>query len=121
MQLLGNILLLAGLDVQLALKNVRRTKGANSQILVMVVLGGMGSMLGSILSATVLTILPELLRSFSDYRMVVYSLALVVMMIFRPKGLLGSYDFSLSRSLETFLNRLLGRTENPKKEAADNE
>ena len=63
------------------------------EILVMVVLGGMG----------------------------VYSLALVVMMIFRPKGLLGSYDFSLSRSLETFLNRLLGRTENPKKEAADNE
>ena len=42
------------------------------EILVMVVLGGMGSMLGSILSATVLTILPELLRSFSDYRMVVY-------------------------------------------------
>ena len=91
------------------------------EILVMVVLGGMGSMLGSILSATALTILPELLRSFSDYRMVVYSLALVVMMIFRPKGLLGSYDFSLSRSLETFLNRLIGRTENPKKEAADNE
>ena len=91
------------------------------EMLVMVVLGGMGSMLGSILSATVLTILPELLRSFSDYRMVVYSLALVVMMIFRPKGLLGSYDFSLSRSLETFLNRLTGRTENPKKEAADNE
>ena len=91
------------------------------EILVMVVLGGMGSMLGSILSATVLTILPELLRSFSDYRMVVYSLALVVMMIFRPKGLLGSYDFSLSRSLETFLNRLTGRADNKKKEAADNE
>lgn len=75
------------------------------EILVMVVLGGMGSMLGSILSATVLTILPELLRSFSDYRMVVYSLALVIMMIFRPKGLLGSYDFSLSRVLERFLGR----------------
>ena len=74
-----------------------------------------------VISAMLATILPELLRSFSDYRMVVYSLALVVMMIFRPKGLLGSYDFSLSRSLETFLNRLIGRTENPKKEAADNE
>ena len=91
------------------------------EILVMVVLGGMGSMLGSILSATVLTILPELLRSFSDYRMVVYSLALVVMMIFRPKGLLGSYDFSLSRSLEKFLNRLTGRTTKTQKEAAENE
>lgn len=85
------------------------------EILVMVVLGGMGSMLGSILSATVLTILPELLRSFSDYRMVVYSLALVIMMIFRPKGLLGSYDFSLSRILERFLNRLK-RTNSARKE-----
>ena len=91
------------------------------EILVMVVLGGMGSMLGSVISATVLTILPELLRSFSDYRMVVYSLALVVMMIFRPKGLLGSYDFSLSRSLEKFLNRLTGRTTKTQKEAAENE
>ena len=64
------------------------------EILVMVVLGGMGSMLGSILSATVLTILPEATRSFESYRMVVYSLVLILMMIFRPGGLLGSYDFS---------------------------
>ena len=70
------------------------------EILVMVVLGGMGSMLGSVLSASVLTILPELLRSVSDYRMVAYSLLLVLMMIFRPKGLMGTYDFSMSRILE---------------------
>lgn len=70
------------------------------EILVMVVLGGMGSMLGSILSATVLTILPELLRSFADYRMVVYSVVLILVMIFKPTGLLGDYDFSLSRILE---------------------
>ncbi len=80
------------------------------EILVMVVLGGMGSMLGSILSATVLTILPELLRSVADYRMVAHSLALVLMMIFRPKGLLGSYDFSMSRVLEKGLNRLFRRS-----------
>ena len=55
------------------------------EILVMVVLGGMGSMLGSILSATVLTILPEATRSFESYRMVVYSLVLVLMMIIRLK------------------------------------
>ena len=93
------------------------------EILVMVVLGGMGSMLGSILSATVLTILPELLRSFSDYRMVVYSLALVIMMIFRPKGLLGSYDFSLSRTLEAVLNRIFrpNLVKKSKKEAAEHE
>ncbi|WP_409968140.1 branched-chain amino acid ABC transporter permease [Bengtsoniella intestinalis] len=74
------------------------------EILVMVVLGGMGSMLGSVISATVLTFLPELLRTFADYRMVAYSLLLVAMMIFRPKGLLGSYDFSMSRLLEKALN-----------------
>ena len=79
------------------------------EILVMVVLGGMGSMLGSILSAAVLTVLPELLRSVADYRMVAYSLALVLMMIFRPKGLMGSYDFSMSRTLEKLLNTLLHR------------
>ena len=74
------------------------------EILVMVVLGGMGSMLGSILSAGVLTILPEALRSFADYRMVIYSLVLVLMMIFRPGGLLGSYVFSLSRIIEKAMN-----------------
>lgn len=74
------------------------------EILVMVVLGGMGSMIGSVVSAIVLTALPELLRTFSDYRMVAYSLALVFMMIFRPKGLFGQYDFSLKRILEKVIN-----------------
>lgn len=75
------------------------------EILVMVVLGGMGSMIGSILSATVLTILPEALRSFSDYRMVVYSLVLILMMIYKPGGLFGTYDFSMSKLVEKFINR----------------
>ncbi len=79
------------------------------EILVMVVLGGMGSMLGSILSAAVLTILPEALRSFADFRMVLYSVVLVFMMIFRPGGLLGSYDFSLSRLINRAMNH--GRKE----------
>ncbi|MEG0779625.1 MAG: branched-chain amino acid ABC transporter permease [Oscillospiraceae bacterium] len=70
------------------------------EILVMVVLGGMGSMLGSLLSATALTALPELLQSLSNYRMVVYSLVLILVMIFKPSGLMGTYDFSLSRLLE---------------------
>ena len=76
------------------------------EILVMVVLGGMGSMLGSILSATILTILPQALQEFSDYRMVVYSLVLILVMIFRPKGLMGTYDFSMSRLLETIWNKI---------------
>ncbi|MBR5098744.1 MAG: branched-chain amino acid ABC transporter permease, partial [Spirochaetales bacterium] len=76
------------------------------EILVMVVLGGMGSMLGSVISAIVLTALPEMLRSFSDYRMVAYSLALVLMMLFRPKGLMGTYDFSMGNTIENIVNRI---------------
>mgnify|MGYP002664901685 CR=1 FL=1 len=89
------------------------------EILVMVVLGGMGSMLGSILSATVLTILPEATRSFDSYRMVIYSLVLILMMIFRPGGLLGSYDFSMSRIVEKAMNGELFRKK--EKEGADHE
>lgn len=85
------------------------------EILVMVVLGGMGSMLGSVLAATVLTIISELLRSVGDLRMVLYAVLLVVMMIFRPKGLLGTYDFSMSRWLERLLN--LGRREKEAKKS----
>ena len=80
--------------------------------LVMVVLGGMGSITGSILSATVLSLLPEYLRDLTsllnkalpfkiaDPRMLIYSLVLILMMIFRPKGLLGTAEFSLLRVWE---------------------
>ena len=78
------------------------------EILVMVVLGGRGSMLGSILAACVLTVLPEAMRGFEDLRMVMYSLVLIVMMLFRPEGLLGSYDFSLSRLIEQAITKLKG-------------
>ncbi len=66
------------------------------EYLVMVVLGGMGSISGSIIAATVLTLLPELLRGFSEYRMLIYSLVLILMMLFRPKGLMGTSEFSLT-------------------------
>lgn len=51
-------------------------------ILVFVVLGGMGNIRGSIISAVILTLLPELLRGLADYRMLIYSIVLIVMMIF---------------------------------------
>lgn len=66
-------------------------------ILCMVVLGGMGSLPGVVLGAAVITILPELLRGFSDYRMLIFGAAMVLMMVFRPQGLIGSrslaYEF----------------------------
>lgn len=51
------------------------------EILVMVVLGGMGSIRGSVISSVILTVLPELLRSMSDYRMLAYSVVLIMMML----------------------------------------
>jgi len=57
-------------------------------ILAIVVLGGMGSQLGVILAAIVMILLPELLREFSEYRMLMFGLLMVVMMIWRPQGLL---------------------------------
>lgn len=60
----------------------------------MVVLGGMGSITGAILAAALLTALPELLRAASEYRMILYSLLLIVMMLVRRQGLLGQAEFS---------------------------
>ena len=74
------------------------------EILVMVVLGGMGSMAGSVVAAIVLTAAPEALRAFDDYRMIVYSLLLIATMIFKPSGLLGRYDFSMKRIIEKCVN-----------------
>ena len=88
-------------------------------MLVFVVLGGLGNIWGSLLSAAALTILPEATRSFESYRMVVYSLVLILMMIFRPGGLLGSYDFSMSRIVEKAMNGELFRKK--EKEGADHE
>lgn len=64
--------------------------------LTFVVFGGMGSLSGSVISAIVLTFLPELLRSMGDFRMVIYPLALILLMIFRPEGLLGDKEVSLN-------------------------
>ena len=51
-------------------------------ILVFVVLGGIGNLRGSVIAAAVLTVLPELLRSMNDYRMLIYAIVLIVVMIF---------------------------------------
>jgi len=67
------------------------------EIVVMVVLGGSGSITGSILAAIVLTWLPEQLRPLEQWRMVIYSLLLIVMMLVRPEGLLGARELWWTR------------------------
>lgn len=66
-------------------------------ILAIVVLGGMGSTLGVVLAAFVLTVAPELLRGFADYRVLLFGVLMVLMMIWRPRGLIRVTRRSLSR------------------------
>lgn len=62
----------------------------SATMLAMMVLGGIGSIPGSVIGAVLLTILPEVLRSLSDYRMIIYGLAMVIMMNVRPTGFYGA-------------------------------
>jgi len=63
-------------------------------VLTMVVLGGMGSLLGSVIGAFVLTVLPEMLRTVADYQDLAYGGLLIVMLIWRPQGLFGAGKLS---------------------------
>lgn len=65
------------------------------EIVVFVVLGGLGSLTGAILAAAVLTAAPELLRGFGEWRMILYSVLLIATMLLRPQGLLGARELDL--------------------------
>jgi len=67
------------------------------EIVVMVILGGMGNTVGVILAAILLTLLPELLRPIAEYRMILYSFLLIVLMIARPQGLF-NFRFPVPKS-----------------------
>ncbi|MCL2392743.1 MAG: branched-chain amino acid ABC transporter permease [Oscillospiraceae bacterium] len=69
-------------------------------ILMIVVLGGLGSMMGSIIGAIVLTSLPLFMQGLNQYRLIIYALLLILVMIFKPSGLMGTYDFSMGHVLE---------------------
>ncbi|TRY19579.1 branched-chain amino acid ABC transporter permease [Tessaracoccus rhinocerotis] len=77
-------------------------------ILVIVVLGGLGSMSGSIIAAIVLAVLSTFLAQFTDLRMIIYSLLLVLIMIFRPGGIMGSREVSLG-----ILGKVFGERKDP--------
>ncbi|MCB8818296.1 branched-chain amino acid ABC transporter permease [Desulfosporosinus shakirovi] len=82
-------------------------------ILSIVVLGGLGSIPGTIIGAIVLTAAPEILRPLSNYRMIVYGLLLVVIMIFRPYGLMGGVNLrqALRRAMMFPKKKQAGREE----------
>lgn len=64
------------------------------EIIIMVVIGGLGSTTGAVIAAVLLTIIPETLRELQNYRMVIYSALLVGFMLIRPQGLFGTWELS---------------------------
>ena len=74
-------------------------------ILIMVVMGGLGSMTGSIAGALVVTFLSAALASFPNARMIVYALALILMMFYRPQGLFGYVEVTAMRPLNRFFRK----------------
>ena len=83
-------------------------------ILVFVVLGGMGNILGSIISATVLYILPEAMRGLQDYRMIIYAIVLILVMLF-------TWSPKVKDGVSVAVDKVSGLFRKEKKEAASNE
>ncbi|HWR61905.1 MAG TPA: branched-chain amino acid ABC transporter permease [Clostridia bacterium] len=68
----------------------------STELTIIVIFGGLGSLSGSVLGALVLTSLPEILRAFYEWRLVFYGLAVIFIMISRPEGLMGGYELTPS-------------------------
>ncbi len=81
----------------------------SAELLSEVIIGGTGSLTGSILGAAFLSSLPEMTRQFSKYRMLVYSIILVMVMIFRPGGIFGNWEFSLTRLIKKLTRQDAGK------------
>jgi len=79
------------------------------EFLIFVVFGGMGSMTGAILAAYVLTYLQEILRFLQDFRLLIYPLILILFMVFRPQGLLGTKEFSFVGTFDSLVNFISAR------------
>ena len=68
----------------------------SSEMTITVVIGGLGSLTGSIIATSILTLLPELARAAAEYRMLAYGIAVVVIINLRPTGLMGYKEFSIT-------------------------
>jgi branched-chain amino acid transport system permease protein len=88
------------------------TYNASQEMLVIIIFGGLGSIPGCFLGAIILTVLPELLRGLAEYRMLIYGALMVIMMIVKPSGVLGSINFDHLRLIATAKKEEMGGTEN---------
>lgn len=92
--------LYAGYLQAIAPKDFAFTKSID--ILIMVVFGGIGSLTGSFVAAIVLGILNMYLQDFGAIRMIIYAVTLIIIMIFKPGGLLGTWEFSVKKIMDKF-------------------
>ncbi len=111
---------MAGALYGLNMSNVSASKfnfNTSIDILVFVVLGGMGNILGSVISATLLYLLPEMMRSLKDYRMIMYAIVLIVIMLctWSPK-IRGALDVAVAAVKEKMLQPLRMKFCNGRKE-----
>lgn len=77
----------------------------STELTIIVIFGGLGSITGSVVGAIILTFLPEALRSFSQWRLVVYGAAVILIMITRPQGLMGGKELNLKAIYRWFTGR----------------
>lgn len=79
------------------------------ELFIIVVLGGMGSFTGTILAGLFLAMVNEFLYQVDELRLVIYAVMLIVVMIFKPSGLLGNHEFSLVKSVSWLKGKLTGK------------
>ena len=88
------------------------------ELITTTVIGGLGSLTGSVFGAILVTLLPEIFRSLSNYRMLFYGIAVVLIIMFKPSGLYGYKEFSLKRFIANIKKLFSGRKAEAGKEAA---
>ncbi|MDO4721201.1 MAG: branched-chain amino acid ABC transporter permease [Peptostreptococcaceae bacterium] len=77
----------------------------STELTIIVIFGGLGSITGSVIGTLVLVSLPEIFRDFAEWRLVIYGIAVIIIMISRPKGLMGGKEFSLQFFKRLFSGR----------------
>ncbi|MCI8513713.1 MAG: branched-chain amino acid ABC transporter permease [Lachnospiraceae bacterium] len=88
------------------------------ELITTTVIGGLGSLTGSVLGAIIVTVLPEIFRSMAEYRMLLYGIAVVLVIMLKPSGLYGYKEFSFKRMILWFKNLPQNMRNLPKKISA---
>jgi branched-chain amino acid transport system permease protein len=83
--------------------------GKSCELITTTVIGGLGSLTGSVLGAVIVTVLPEVFRAMANYRMLLYGIAVVLIIMFKPSGLYGYKEFSIRRLIANIKKLFAGK------------